>query len=104
MTVTREAAPDVVAKPGDDMMLDLSTIEGIDLNAEIPCVGLRYINHTCPSAATADVIVATHTSRNRYPACWECFYDFHDDPQTRCALTHEIEPGSVHYRIVEVLR
>lgn len=81
------------------MMTGTSTIEDIDLNADVPCIGTGP-DKPCPAESPADLI-AQSCGKGRYPMCSNCW----DGTLVgHCEVNAAIEYRDEHYRIVEVLR
>ena len=75
------------------------TIEGINLDAEIPCE-TTFTEGECPNPA--DLVIASHLTP-RFFLCREC-WDAEVFELGRCPATLRVEGRDAHYRIVEVLR
>lgn len=90
-----------MAKPSDDMMLNPSTIEGIDLNAEIPCAPDN-------DEHLADLIVRQECPgcRNSHVLGWcRDVWEWSSRHQFKCSVCHigNLSLDQIA-RIVEVLR
>jgi len=83
----------------DDTTTGLDVIEGIDLDATIPCE-TTYTDDHCPNPA--DLAIGSHITR-KFFLCTECWVD-EASLTSFCRSTGNIETRDEHYWILEVLR